>query len=186
MSAGHRPGPWSLRRVPLAMAATIVLAVAGALFYGTVVNPGVAVAAQLTLDHLKCFALFDEPAGLEPVAVRESLKERFGWDVAVPAADAVGGLSLVGGRRCVYLDGSIVHLLYRQGTVAVSVFVLPAGDHLPDGDLEALGHSAVGFGRGGRTWVVLAREAPAEVKKLAAVFEAAAVATGPTGARRSE
>jgi len=163
-----------------------VLTVAGALFYGTVVNPGVAVAAQLALDHLKCFALFEQPAGLEPAAVRESLKERYGWDVAVPAADAVGGLALVGGRRCVYLDGSVVHLLYKQGQVPVSVFVLPTGQHLPAGDLEAFGHSVAGFERGGRTWVVLAHETPIEVKKLAAVFEAAAVATGRTGARRSE
>jgi anti-sigma factor RsiW len=186
MSAPHRRAPMLLRRVPLAMAATLVLAVAGALFYSTVVNPAVAVAAQLTLDHLKCFTLFEEPAGLEPAAVRESLKARYGWDIAIPAADAVAGLSLVGGRRCVYLDGSVVHLLYKHGPTQVSVFVLPAGEQLPAGHLEALGHSAVGFERGGRTWVVLARESPDAMTKLAAMVKAAKTAAGPAGDWRTE
>lgn len=185
-SAPHRPAVWSLRRTPLAIAATLVLAVAGAIVYSTVVNPPVAVAAQLALDHLKCFALFDQPAALDPVDIRETLRSRYGWDVAVPDADAIGDLSLVGGRRCVYLDGSVVHLLYKQGRVPVSVFVLPPGETLPRHDIEALGYAGVAFRRAGRTWVVLAREAPAEVEKLAAAFEAAKVVTGGTGARRSE
>lgn len=185
-SAPHRPAAWSIRRTPLAIAATLILAVAGAIVYSTVVNPPVAVAAQLALDHLKCFALFDQPADLDPAEIRATLRSRYGWDVAVPDADEIGDLSLVGGRRCVYLDGSVVHLLYKQGRVPVSVFVLPPGETLPRRDIEALGYAGIAFQRGGRTWVVLAREAPAEVGKLAAAFEAARVVTGGTGARRSE
>ena len=92
---------------PMALAATLVLAVAGAAFYGLVVNPSKAVAAQLTLDHLKCFTLFEEPAGLAPAEVQAVLKARHGIDIVLPAGQEASGLTLVGGRRCLYLDGSV-------------------------------------------------------------------------------
>lgn len=171
-SAGLRRRPWSAGRVPLAMAATLVLAIGGALVYSTFINPTIAAAAQLTLDHLKCFALFDQPAALEPAEVRAALRQRYGWEVAIPDVGQVDGLSLVGGRHCVYLDGSVAHLLYKKGRVPVSVFVLPAGVSLPARDLQVMGHSAVGFVRGGRTWVVLARQAPADVRVIAGYFAA--------------
>ena len=156
---------------PLALAATLLLAVGAALVYGTVVNPARAVAAQLTLDHLKCFALFDQPTPLKPSDVRAALKARYGFDVALPDADAAGGLTLVGGRRCLYLDGSVAHVLYKRGQVPVSLFVLPPGARLSHTEVEVFGHTAVAFERGGRTWVVLARDARADVERAAALFE---------------
>ena len=96
---------------PMALAATLVLALAGSAFYGLVINPSKAVAAQLALDHLKCFALFEEPSGLSPAAVQADLKAHYGFDVVLPSGEAADGLTLVGGRRCLYLDGSLVHLL---------------------------------------------------------------------------
>lgn len=169
-ASSGRPPARAVARWPLAMAATLVLAVAGALVYSTFINPSVAAAAQLTLDHLKCFALFDQPAGLEPADVQAALRERYGWEIAIPNRDRVHGLSLVGGRHCVYLDGSVAHLLYKKGHVPVSVFILPAGESLPARHLEVLGHAAVAFERGGRTWVVLARQAPDEVARIAGDF----------------
>jgi hypothetical protein len=159
---------------PMALAATLVLAVAGVAFYGLAVNPAKAVAAQLTLDHLKCFTLFEEPAGLEPAQVQAQLKAHHGIDVLLPTGPAAGGLTLVGGRRCLYLDGSIAHLLYRKGAVQVSLFVLPTGAELSQTDLDVLGHAAVAFMKGGRTWVALARAPHAEVEAVAAIFGAAA------------
>lgn len=168
-SSGRHPARASVRW-PLAMAATLVLAVAGALVYSTFINPSVAAAAQLTLDHLKCFALFDQPAGLEPADLQAALRERYGWEISIPNQDQVHGLSLVGGRHCVYLDGSVAHLLYKKGRVPVSVFILPEGESLPARHVEVLGHAAVAFERGGRTWVVLARQAPDEVARIAGDF----------------
>ena len=159
---------------PMALAATLVLAVAGSAFYGLVLNPSRAVAAQLTLDHLKCFTLFEEPAGLEPAQVQAQLKARHGIDVLLPTGQASDGLTLVGGRRCLYLDGSLAHLLYRKGAVQVSLFVLPREAKLSQTDLDVLGHSAVAFMKGGRTWVALARAPHAEVEAVAAIFGAAA------------
>ena len=159
---------------PMAMAATLVLAVAGSAFYGLVVNPSKAVAAQLMLDHLKCFTLFEEPAGLSPADVQAELKAHHGMDIVLPAGRAAEGLTLVGGRRCLYLDGSVAHLLYRKGAVQVSLFVLPIGEKLGQTELDVLGHSAVAFTRGGRTWVALARVPHAEMEAIASVFRVAA------------
>jgi anti-sigma factor RsiW len=157
---------------PVALAAALVLAIAGAALYGTVINPSKAVAAQLTIDHLKCFALFEQPAGLVPAAVEAGLKARHGFDIVLPEGAAAGGLTLVGGRRCVYLEGSVAHLLYRRGASRVSLFVLPRGAKLSQTEVDVLGHSAVAFIRGGRTWVVLARVPHAELKAIAAAFGA--------------
>jgi len=158
----------------MALAATLVLAVAGSAIYGLVVNPSKAVAAQLTLDHLKCFALFEEPSGLSPAEVQATLKARHGIDIVLPAGRVAEGLTLVGGRRCLYLDGSVAHLLYRMGAVQVSLFVLPMGARLSQTDLDVLGHSAVAFTKGGRTWVALARAPHSEMETVASIFGAVA------------
>jgi hypothetical protein len=159
---------------PMALAATLFLAVAGSAFYGLVVNPSKAVAAQLALDHLKCFTLFEEPAGLAPAEVKAELKANHGLDILLPEGRATEGLTLVGGRRCLYLDGSVAHLLYRKGAIQVSLFVLPTGAVLSQTDLDVLGHSAVAFTKDGRTWVALARASHAELRTIASSFGAVA------------
>jgi anti-sigma factor RsiW len=171
----RRPVPLLSRASwPMALAATLVLAVAGSAFYGTVVNPSKAVAAQLALDHLKCFTLFEEPSGLDPTDVQARLNAKLGIDIVLPSGQAAGGLTLVGGRRCLYLDGSVAHLLYRRGAVQISLFVLPPGAKLSQTDLDVLGHSAVAFAKGGRTWVALARASHAEIDAIASIFGAVA------------
>jgi anti-sigma factor RsiW len=159
----------SQARWPMALAATLLLAVGAAVAYGTI-YPSRAAAAQLTLDHLKCFALFGQPSAVQPADVQAALKAQLGLDVALPDADHADGLTLVGGRRCLYLDGSVAHILYRRGPVPVSLFVLPPGARLSHTERDVLGHTAVAFARGGRTWVVLSRDARADVERMAAVF----------------
>jgi len=173
--AARRPMPLLSRTSwPMALAATLVLAVAGSAIYGLAINPSKAVAAQLALDHLKCFTLFEEPSGLSPAAVQADLKAHYGYDIVLPAGEAADGLLLVGGRRCLYLDGSVAHLLYRKGAVQVSLFVLPTGAKLSQTDLDVLGHTAVAFVKGGRTWVAMARAPHAEMEAIASVFAATA------------
>jgi anti-sigma factor RsiW len=159
---------------PMALAAAIVLAIAGVMLYGLVLDPSEAVAAQLTLDHLKCFALFEEPSALAPADVQAALNARYGFDLNLPDGEHADGLALVGGRRCVYLEGLVAHLLYRRGGVPVSLFVLPPGAKLSHTELDVLGHTAVAFTRAGRTWVVLARSPQADVERIATVFGRAA------------
>jgi anti-sigma factor RsiW len=157
----------------MALAATLLLAVAGGALYGLLISPSTAVAAQLTLDHLKCFTLFEEPAGLAPAEVQASLKASHGIDIVLPVGAAAEGLTLVGGRRCLYLDGSVAHLLYRRGPDKVSLFVLPTGAKLGQTEADVLGHAAVAFEKGGRTWVALARLSHADLEAIASVFGAA-------------
>jgi hypothetical protein len=155
---------------PLALAATLVLAVAAAFVYGTFINPAVATAAQLTLDHLKCFALFDQPGESEPAAMRARLKQQYGWEVDIPNREDAGGLQLVGGRRCVYLEGTLVHLLYKKAGERVSIFILPTGETLPQRNLGIVGYSIAAFERGQRTWVVLAHQPGTDVEQMASRF----------------
>jgi anti-sigma factor RsiW len=164
--AARQPRRWSRR---LAMAAVVLLSLAGAVGYGVVFYPAEAMAAQLTLDHLKCFALAGDSGTTTPAEVRTALRSRYGWDVPVPEPAAAGDLRIVGGRRCIVLDGSLAHVLYRRGLVPVSVFVLPAGVKF-EGRFEILGHTAVMFPRGESTIVVLARDMPDNVERVAEVF----------------
>lgn len=157
----------------LAAAAALVLALVGAFAGTAIVNPPVAVAAQLTLDHVKCFGLFESGQSLEPTVVANDLRTRYGWAIRLPEPAEAGGLRLVGGRRCVYLDGVIAHLLYRDGAEAISVFVLPVGARLPRPRLELAAYSAVSFARDGRTWVVMGRRPMDDVVRVATVFEEA-------------
>ncbi|MEK6629908.1 MAG: hypothetical protein AABY89_04130, partial [Acidobacteriota bacterium] len=161
-----RRAPW-----PLALAAALVLAVGSVLLYAFILRPAEAVAAQLTLDHVKCFTLFDRPDGLDPVEVQASLKARYGWDVSLPGrADAdPDALTLVGGRRCVYLDGAVAHLLYKRGDVPVSLFMLPNGVDM-ESEVQVLGHVAIAFRRAGRTYVVLARQSRVDMQRIASHF----------------
>jgi hypothetical protein len=68
----------------------------------------------------------------------------------------------------------VAHLLYRRGAIQVSLFVLPTGAKLSQTDLDVLGHSAVAFEKGGRTWVAMARAPHAEMEAIASVFAATA------------
>lgn len=160
---------------PMTLAATLLLAVAGAALSGLIVDSSKAAAAQLALDHLKCFTLFEEPAGLAPAAVQAELKARHGIDIVVPSGSAAEGLTLVGGRRCVYLDGLVAHLLYRKGAARVSLFVLPTGTKLGQTEVDALGHGAIAFTKGGRTWVALARVPRTELRAIAAALGAGGI-----------
>ncbi|MCX6549769.1 MAG: zf-HC2 domain-containing protein [Acidobacteria bacterium] len=156
---------------PIALAATMLLAVFGTVAYGVLVHPAEALAAQLTLDHLKCFALFGTTTGQTPAEVQRALKDRFGFDVSLPEERQAGGLTLVGGRRCLSLDGAVAHVLYRRGSLPVSLFVLPPGAKLSHTELEWLGHTSVAFTRAGRTWVVVARASHVDLERLASVFD---------------
>ncbi len=160
---------WRRWQRPLAVAAIVLLSVAGAVSWGVVFHPAEAMAAQLTLDHLKCFAVAGRSDGATPAMVSAELKARYGWDVPVPEGPGSEGLVLVAGRRCLVLNGAVAHVLYTRGPVHVSVFVLPATGTL-QGRVDILGHTAVMFRRGVQTVVVLSRDDPSNVQLLARSF----------------
>ena len=158
--AAERPpaevGAWGVRLSAFSAAALVVLA-AGALLLPVVTSRStVVLAAQLALDHLKCFVLEPHDHG-ETVTVADAeaeLKTDYGWDLAVPATGGAPDGQLVAVRRCLYGDGRAAHVLYLVGGEAVSLFILP-GLERPVEELTVLGQDNVVWNRDGRTYVLV-------------------------------
>ncbi len=155
---------WS-RVSAFAAAAVVVLAVAGAFSWATG-RSSVLLAAQLTLDHLKCFVIdgddHDHPMSADEGQAR--LHEEFGLDVRLPVPAAESGAKLVSVRRCLYGEGWIAHALYRVDGQAVSLFVLRDQAASPV-DIEAFGRHAEVISAGATTYVLVA---PARLSGVAA------------------
>lgn len=135
---------WPARLGAFAAAATLVLAVSGAALSVLSPRSDILFAAQLALDHLKCFVLdghTDQPA-ISGAAAESAFRQRYGWALSVPDAQPDSDLRLVAVRRCLYGEGWIAHVLYRLGDTPVSVYVLPDTPHT--------GVSTAAFGQGAR------------------------------------
>jgi anti-sigma factor RsiW len=103
------------RWVPLSAAATLLLAIGGVFVAGQNERLDAAFAAQMAIDHTRCFESSQlEPGLLSATAVEVSFQRDQGWNVAVPAVD---GLELQDARRCEYAHGGMAHLLYRRDGV---------------------------------------------------------------------
>jgi anti-sigma factor RsiW len=164
-----RPPLW--RRVPLAAAASILVALTG-LVAGALLAPGgTLLAAQLTLDHLKCAWLTHGQAGPDAAAAAREWQERHGWDITVPPSSETPPLRLVGVRRCLFSDGSMAHLVYDQAGRPVSLFVLPHGRQAPP-ETAIMGHETVTWSGNGRTYAVVADLARDDLARVSAFLQA--------------
>ncbi|MDH4066916.1 MAG: zf-HC2 domain-containing protein, partial [Acidobacteriota bacterium] len=135
---------WRTRLSAFAAAAVVVLTVGAATMPIITGRSTVVLAAQLALDHLKCFTIDGHDHGdtLTVAAAEAKLLDTYGWSVAVPSnAGAVDG-RLVAVRRCLYGDGLAAHLLYRIGGEPVSLFIVP-GLERPSESMSILGHDEV-------------------------------------------
>jgi anti-sigma factor RsiW len=113
-------------------------------------------AAQLTADHAKCFRFFagsNAPAA-DARRVEQMLEGDYGWDVHVPPSSAASGIRLLGARRCLYVDGSLPHVMYDAGGHHVSLYVLDSVTR-PAADLVSLGHRTRIWTSGVRTYVLV-------------------------------
>lgn len=147
---------WRTRLSAFAAAALVVLA-AGAVALPVVTERStVVLAAQMALDHLKCFTI-DGDAHAAPITDTEAeaeLLREYGWQLDVPETLGADGGHLVAVRRCLYGDGRAAHLLYRVDGAAVSLFILP-GLERPAESLTMLGHDEVVWTSGGRTYLLV-------------------------------
>jgi anti-sigma factor RsiW len=165
---GLGAGPtWSARVGPLAVAASLVLVVAAAFLYQLTVRSSHVMAAELTADHVKCFVL---NRLLDPhqssSAVESTLASSFGWPVRLPSAPGQEGLELLGTRPCLYGEGRTAHLMFRHNGQPLSLFMLP--DRVrADEMIDVLGHEAVVWSAGNRTFVLVSSEGHAEVERVA-------------------
>jgi anti-sigma factor RsiW len=157
---------------PFALAASLVILVGGAFVYQLTDSSATVLAAELTADHLKCFALNAMLGTHEaPTAVESAMLGGFGWQVHLPENPAQVGLELIGSRPCLYGEGKIAHLMYRHQGRPVSVFMLPKSARAEQ-FVEVLGHEAKIWCVGNRTLVMIAREPRREVEQLASFVQA--------------
>lgn len=147
-----------------AAAAAIVLAVLGGFSWATG-RSSVLLAAQLTLDHLKCFVVDgdDHDHPLSPDAAQVTFHEQYGMDVRLPVPPDAAAARLVSVRQCLYGAGWVAHALYRVDGEAVSVFMLHDQASAP-ADVHAFGRHAQVVNRGDTTYVIVA---PARLSAVA-------------------
>jgi anti-sigma factor RsiW len=152
--------------VPFSLAATLLLAVAGVFLFG--LNDRVeALAAQLALDHLKCFQVgTDHGSVLDASIAGRDWGLWQGWRLEVPASAAGVQLELRAVRRCLTSNGRVAHLMYTWRGEPLSVFVLPqtiAGVTEAQRLVEKFGQEAIVWSERGRTYIVLSKAPPGEL-----------------------
>lgn len=150
---------WSGRLTAFAAAAMVVLTLGAILLPIATVRSTALLAAQLALDHLKCFTIEGDAEG-EPISKAQAeatLKQEYDFTVAVPAARPDEQLELMGVRRCLYGDGRAAHLMYRLAGEPVSLFIL-TGLTRPAARFSLFAHDEIVWSDGDRTYVLVARD----------------------------
>jgi anti-sigma factor RsiW len=165
--------PWHLRVVPLALTASLVLLVGGAFLYLATQYSAHVLAAELCADHLTCFAANNVLQTHDaPAVVESSMLSSFGWHLQLPEQFDASGLKLVGARRCLYGEGKVAHLMYRDRGRPVSIYMLPKTVR-PEEFLEILGHVVAIWSSGDRTFVLITRGSRDEVAQMASLVKGA-------------
>lgn len=165
--------PWQLRVMPLALTASLVLLVGGAFLYLATQNSARLLAAELCADHMTCFAANNVLGTHEaPAAVESSMLSAFGWQLHLPEQFDASGLELVGARRCLYGEGRVAHLMYRDQGRPVSIYMLPKSVRAEE-FVEILGHEVAIWPSGDRTFVLITRGSRDEVERMATFVKGA-------------
>jgi anti-sigma factor RsiW len=141
-----------------AAAVLVVLTLGAVLLPVVTVRSTAVLAAQLALDHLKCFTIEGDGDGA-PIAKADAeatLRKEFGLSVAVPDAVPAEHLQLMAVRRCLYGDGRAAHVMYRLDGEPVSLFILP-GLTRPAAELSLFGHDQIVWTQGDRTYMLVSR-----------------------------
>lgn len=157
--ARHRPHVHGLAGwrtlLPMGLAAVLVAFTTLALLSLATRRSDALLAAQLTADHAKCFTFFADlgAPSVDAHAVEHDLAQ-YGWQMHVPPSVPQDRLRLVGGRRCLYADGVVPHVMYQAGTERVSLFRLD-GVTRKKSDITSLGYRCRIWSRGGNTFVLV-------------------------------
>jgi anti-sigma factor RsiW len=156
--------------VSVSMAATLVLALAGVFLYG-LQGGSEALAAQLAIDHVKCFEFAPQPSVLPDArALGREWSTLRGWTIRIPKSEPIEGLELLGMRRCISTEGFTAHAMYRWHGQPLSVYVLnrvhPRIGQTPQ-IVERLGQEAIMWSKGGRTYAVVTHGRPSDIEQVA-------------------
>jgi anti-sigma factor (TIGR02949 family) len=150
---------WRTRLSAFAAAAMVALAVGSVTLPILTGRSTIVLAAQLALDHMKCFVIDGHDHG-ETLSVAEAEAELladYGWSLTMPPTAGADDARLVAVRRCLYGDGRAAHLLYRLGGEPVSLFILP-GLERPSDELTLLGYDEVVWNANGQTYMLIGSE----------------------------
>lgn len=138
----------------------MVVLIAGAVLLPIITaRSTVVLAAQLALDHLKCFVIDGDSdnASITSAQAEDTIRTQYGRDLDLPAAVESEGMTLVAVRQCLYGDGLAAHLFYRMNGEPVSLFIIP-GLARPATELSTLGHTQMVWSGGGKTYVLVAAD----------------------------
>ena len=162
-------GGFSLRRwIPLSVAATAVLAVAGVFMAGQQERLQAAFAAQLAIDHEKCFHEFGVGhVPMDQAQAEAHLAADHGLRVPVSVSTPAEEIALVDVRSYDYDGGGMAHLLYEVEGRPVSLFVIPDTQQA-DASLEVVDHQARLWSNDAAAYVLVGQEAAADMDKVAA------------------
>ena len=174
--------PW----VPLSLAASLVFAAGLLLMFGL----GGSVetyAAQLAVDHMKCFQ-FPPNENADVTVLGKQWRDANGWPLRIAPSEKAEGLELIGMRRCGSTRGRVAHMLYRWRGQPLSVYVLnsrikdnaesaPAADatlahdhanHAAEYEgVRKFGMEEIIWEEGGRTYTVVAQAPDSELRRVA-------------------
>lgn len=151
--------------VPLSMAATVILAVGAVFIVGQNKQLEAAFAAQLAIDHDRCFTHLEQiAAGFDEQRAEGMLADALGIDTTVPPESA--DFDLLDVRQCLYDEGAMAHVLCEWRGQPVSLFVVP-GRSDRERILEIVGHDAVIWSGDGNTYVLVAGQGPVEISQVA-------------------
>lgn len=163
------PGAATRRWLPLSFAATMLVAVVVVFLVG--INGGdQALAAQLAIDHVKCFQFAPEHADVDPISAAARWKAAYGWLLAVPHSAPQEQLELLGVRRCISTQGSSAHIMYKWHGQPLSVYVLNSvskSDVHVERLVSSMGEQAVIWADAGRTYAVVGRPGPEDLTHIA-------------------
>jgi anti-sigma factor RsiW len=168
-AAAHAPRTTRIHWVPLTLAAAAMLVLAIAWIGRLDTGTGV-LAAQVTLDHIKCTKLASARVNGSPSELADYWRKTSGWPIVVPAAASANDLRLSGIRRCASSEGSTAHIMYSYHGRPVSLFI--ARDDAPrtTRDFEMFGHETVVWSADRRTYLLVGEESPEQMQVLAAMI----------------
>lgn len=153
------------RWVPASAAAALLLAVVSVVAVGSL-GGGRVLAAQLTLDHLKCLLLADTSRAADAARLAETWARDRGWHIRVPPSSPEARVTLAAMRRCLYGDGEMAHLIYERGGQPVSLFILPRPREAAP-ILAIMGHETIAWAAGDRTYAVVGKLTHDELAEVA-------------------
>jgi anti-sigma factor RsiW len=162
---------WRGRLTSFAAAAAVIVIVVSA-FEWVTPRSNVLLAAQLAIDHVRCFVVEMTTTGpADHRALERQLHDDYGWSITVPASNGDAGVTLIAARRCPYWLGPYAHLLYRTKDSEVSLYVAPGRDRT-DEQVEVLGHTERLWTVNGTSYALIARGlSPSELERVGAYLE---------------